>query len=315
VRKCHQCQVHGDLIHSPPSELYTMSATWPFVAWGMDVIGPIDPAASNGHRFILVAIDYFTKWVEAKTFKSVTKKAVVDFVHSNIICRFGIPKVIITDNGANLNSHLMKETCEQFKITHRHSTPYRPKANSVVEVTNKNIKKILRKMVEGSRQWHEKLPFALLGYRTTVRTSVGVTPYSLVYGTEVVIPIEVEIPSLRIVVKAEIDDDEWVKSLLKQLSLIDKKRLASVCHGQLYQRRMARAYNKKVRPRKFEVGQLVLRRILPHWAKAKGKFAPNWQGPFVVTRVLSNGTLYLTDVEGKCIEMAINSDAVKRYYV
>ncbi|XP_070015652.1 uncharacterized protein [Nicotiana sylvestris] len=103
--------------------------------------------------------------------------------------------------------------------------------------------------------------------------------------------------------------------VFERLSLIDEKRLALVCHGQLYQQRMARAYNKKVRPRKFEVGQLVLRRILPHWAEAKGKFAPNWQGPFVVTKVLSNGALYLTDIEGKCVEMAINSDAVKRYYV
>ncbi|XP_070022664.1 uncharacterized protein [Nicotiana sylvestris] len=112
VHKCHQCQVHGELIHSPPFELHTMSAPWPFVAWGKDVIGPIEPAASNGHRFILVAIDHFTKWVEAKTFKFVTKKAMVDFVHSNIICRFGIPKVIITDNRADLNSHLIKEVCQ-----------------------------------------------------------------------------------------------------------------------------------------------------------------------------------------------------------
>ena len=110
-------------------------------------------------------------------------------------------------------------------------------------------------MVQGSRrQWHEKLPFALLGYRTTIRTSTGATPYLLVYGTEVVIPAEVEIPSLRIISEAEIDDTEWVKSRLEQLSLIDEKRLTAVCFGQLYQKRMARAYNKKVRPRKFEAG-------------------------------------------------------------
>ncbi|XP_070021930.1 uncharacterized protein [Nicotiana sylvestris] len=210
-----------------------MSAPWPFVASGMDVIGPIKPATSNGHRFILVAIDYFTMWAEAKTFKSVTKKAVVDFVHSKTIYRFGISKVIITDNGANLNSYLMTET------------------------------------------W--------------------ATHYLLVYGTEALIPAEIEIPSLRIVAKADIDDVEWVKTRLEQLSLIDENRLAAVCHGQLYKQKMARGYNKK--------------------AEAKGKFAPNWQGPFVVTRVLSNGTLYLIDVEGKCVEMAINSDAVKKYYM
>ncbi|XP_070019897.1 uncharacterized protein [Nicotiana sylvestris] len=128
-------------------------------------------------------------------------------------------------------------------------------------------------MVEGSRQWHEKLPFELLAYRTTVRTSVRTTPYLLVYGTEAVIAAEMEIPSLRIVTEAEIDDDKRVKTLLEQLSLIDEKRLAAVCHGQLYQQRMA---------------------------EAKSKFSPNWQGFFIVTRVLSNGSLYLTDLEVKC---------------
>ncbi|XP_075087841.1 uncharacterized protein LOC142169819 [Nicotiana tabacum] len=112
---------------------------------GIDVIRPIQSNASNGHKFILVSIDYFTKWVEA-----VTKKVVVEFVHFNIICHFCIPKTIITDNATNLNSHLMREVYEQFKIMHHNSTAYRPKANDVVEAANKNIKKILREMVRGS---------------------------------------------------------------------------------------------------------------------------------------------------------------------
>nr|XP_016451046.1 PREDICTED: uncharacterized protein LOC107775782 [Nicotiana tabacum] len=98
--------------------------------------------------------------------------------------------------GPHMNGYVLaKEVCEQFKIEHHNSTPHRPKANGAVEAANKNIKKILRKMIQGSRQWYEKLPFALLGYRTTVRTSVGATPYLLVYGTEAVIPAEIEIPS------------------------------------------------------------------------------------------------------------------------
>ncbi|XP_075111469.1 uncharacterized protein LOC142181814 [Nicotiana tabacum] len=109
---------------------------------------------------------------------------------------------------------------------HHHSTPYWPKANGAVAAANKNIKKILRKMIQGFRQRHGKLPFALLGYRTTVRTYVGATLYLLVYGTEVVIPAEVEIPSLRIIVESEIEDTEWVKTRLEQLMLIDEKWLA-----------------------------------------------------------------------------------------
>ena len=113
----------------------------------MDVIGPIETTASNGHRFNLVAIDYFTKWVEAASYKSVTKKVVANFVRNNFICRFRVQESIITDNGANLHSYLMRDICEQFKITHRNSTAYRPQMNGVVEAANKNNKKILRKMI------------------------------------------------------------------------------------------------------------------------------------------------------------------------
>ena len=118
-------------------------------------IGPIEPAASNERRFILVAIDYFTKWLKAASYKSVTKKVVANFVRNHLICRFWMLESIITDNGENLNSHLMREICEQFKITHRNSTAYRPQMNGAVEAANKNIKKILRKMIDNNRGWHE----------------------------------------------------------------------------------------------------------------------------------------------------------------
>ncbi|XP_069150342.1 uncharacterized protein [Solanum lycopersicum] len=191
VQKCHKCQVHGDLIRVPPHELNVMSSPWPFVAWGMDVIGSIEPTASNGHKFILVAINYFTKWVEAVSYKSVTKKVVADFFRNNLICRFGVPESIITNNGANLNSHLMRDICEQFNITHRNSIAYRPQMNGAVEAANKNIMKILRKIIDNHCGWHV-FPYSLLGYHTIFRTSIGATPYLLVYGTEAVIPAEIE---------------------------------------------------------------------------------------------------------------------------
>ncbi|XP_060190554.1 uncharacterized protein LOC132619773 [Lycium barbarum] len=153
------------------------------MAWGMDVIGPIEPSASNGYRFILVAIDYFTKWVEATSHKSVTTKVVANFVKNNLIWRFGVPESIITNNGANLNSHLMKDIYEQFKITHRNSAAYRPQMNGAVEVANKNLKRILRKMIDNYKNLHKQLSYALSGYRTTTRTSTGATPYLLVNGT------------------------------------------------------------------------------------------------------------------------------------
>lgn len=126
VQKCYQCQIHEDFIWVPPNELNVMGSPWPFAAWGMDVIGPMEPSASNGNHFILVSIDYLTKWVEDSTYKVVMNKVVADFVRNNIVCGFGILESIITDNATNLNSDLIREICEKLIIVHHNSTAYRP---------------------------------------------------------------------------------------------------------------------------------------------------------------------------------------------
>ncbi|PKI60749.1 hypothetical protein CRG98_018869 [Punica granatum] len=123
-----------------------MAAPWPFSMWGMDVIGHISPKASNRHLFILVAHDYFTKWIEAITLASITAKAVARFLKPDIIARYGVPATLITDNAKNLNNKLIDELCAWFKILHRNSSPYRPQMNGAVEAANKNIKKIIAKM-------------------------------------------------------------------------------------------------------------------------------------------------------------------------
>jgi transposase InsO family protein len=282
--------------------------------WGIDMIGMVEPKASNGHCFVLVAIDYFTKWVEAASYANVTKQVVARFIRKEIICRYGVPSRIITDNGTNLNNKTMKELCDTFKIAHHNSSPYRPKMNGVVEAANKNIKKILQKMVKTYKDWHEMLPFALHGYRTTVRTSTGATPFSLVYGMDAVLPIEVELPSLRVLREAKLDEAEWVQDRFDQLNLIDEKRLTAMCHGQLYQKRMKRAFDKKVRIREFQQGELVLKKILPVHKDMRGKWMPNYDGPFVVKTVFSGGSLILTTMDGEELAHPVNSDAVRKYY-
>ncbi|GAU39327.1 hypothetical protein TSUD_60780 [Trifolium subterraneum] len=282
LRKCHKCQIYADKIHLPPTSLNVLSSPWPFSMWGIDMIGRIEPKASNGHRFILVAIDYFIKWVEAASYANVTKQVVVRFIKNHIICRYGVPNKIITDNGTNLNNKMMKDLCDEFKIEHHNSSPYRPQMNGAVEAANKNIKKIVQKMVVTYKDWHEMLPFALHGYRTSVRTSTGATPFSLVYGMEAVLPVEVEIPSMRVLMETELAEAEWCQNRYDQLNLIEEKRMAALCHGQLYQRRMKQAFDRKVRPREFREGDLVLKKILSFQPDSRGKWTPNYEGPYVV---------------------------------
>ncbi|GKU94990.1 hypothetical protein SLEP1_g8408 [Rubroshorea leprosula] len=220
-----------------------------------------NPKASNGHQFILVATDYFTKWVEATSYASVTKKVVTCFIKREIICRYGQPEAIITDNASNLNNDMMTAL-----------------------------------------------------YKTSVRTSIGATPYSLVYGMEAVLPIDLEIPSMRILSESGINEEDLIQKMIDYLNLLDEKRLAALCHGQCYQRRMVAAYNKKVKPRVFHQGDIILRKIMPNERDPRGKFTPNYEGPYVIKQAFSKGALLLRYLDGIDYHHLVNANAVKMYY-
>jgi len=162
---------------------------------------------------------------ESASYANVTKKVVVKFIKEELICRYGRPNEIITDNATNMNNQMMKELCEEFKIQHHNLSPYRSTMNGVVEAANKNIKKILQKMVITYKDWHEMFSLALHGYRTSVRTSTSATPFSLVYGMEAVLPFEVEIPSLRVLMETQLEEAEWVQARFYQLNLIEEKKV------------------------------------------------------------------------------------------
>ncbi|KAK8505743.1 hypothetical protein V6N12_024726 [Hibiscus sabdariffa] len=186
--------------------------------------------------------------------------------------------------------------------------------NGVVEAANKNIKKIVAKMAVTYKDWHEKLSFALLAYRTSVRTSTGATPFSLVYGMEAVLPIKVEIPSLRVLSELNLEEAEWIQARYDQLNLIEEKRLKAIQHGMIYQKRMMGAYDKRVHPREFQEGDLVLKRPSIMQKDPRGKWKPNWEGPDVVKNAFSGGALILTEMDGGDLPNPVNADSVKKYF-
>jgi len=204
--------------------------------------------------------------------------------------------------------------CEDFKIQHHNSTPYRLKMNGALEATNKNIKKIIQKMTVSYKDWHQMLPFALHGYRTLVGTSTWATSYSLVYGMEAVLPFEVEVPSQRILAESGLEESEWAQTRYDQLNLIEGKRLTAMSHGRLYQQRKKNAFDKKVYPCKFNEGDLVLKKVSHTVKDNRGKWTPNYEGPFVVKKVFSRGALILANMDDEKLLSSVNSDVVKRYY-
>ena len=313
VQRCPECQMHGDLIHVPSSELHALTSPWPFSVWGIDIIWKISPKSSSGHEYILVAIYYFTKWVEATSYAGLTAARVAKFIRSYIIYRYGVPHELISDRGAHFRGEV-DTLVQEYGIQHHRSSAYRPQTNGAVEAANNNIKRILRKMVETSKDWSEKLPFALWAYRTSFRSSTRSTPYSLVYGMEAVLPVEIEMGSLRVALEHQISETEWVQSRYDQLNLLDERRLRAANHVQAYQRKMTRAFRKRVRPRKFQKGDLVLKVLRGLINDPRGKFRPNWSGPYVIRDLTQEGAAWLTDLDGNKFTEPVNVDQLKRFY-
>ena len=166
----------------------TIAFPWPFAQWGVDIVGPL-PQDKKQVKFLLVAIDYFIKWVEAKTLSTMWK---------NIICRFEIPQTIISDNGWQFDSQSFREFYSVLGIKNQFSSLGHPQANGQTEVTNWTLLKIIKAWLDEVKgAWLEELPNVLWAYKTTTRTPIGKTPFSLTYGTEAVIPVEVGVVSLR----------------------------------------------------------------------------------------------------------------------
>ncbi|KAG9450365.1 hypothetical protein H6P81_010330 [Aristolochia fimbriata] len=162
ARTCKQCQLHADYIHQAPEPLHPAVTSWPFEAWGMDIIGPISPKSDSDRQYIMAATDYFSKWAEAAAYREVKAATVVDFIRTQIIYRYGVPRYIMTDNGTPFKNKVMDHFCEKFRIQQRTSTAYNPAANGLAEAFNKTLCKILKKTIGANKRiWDEKLGEAL----------------------------------------------------------------------------------------------------------------------------------------------------------
>jgi ribonuclease HI len=318
VKACHTCQMQANLIHTHPTNLQNMATPWPFHTWGLDLIGPINPP-SGGYIWILAATEYFTKWVEAIPLRKATGAAVANFIREHIITRFGIPHKIISDNGTPFVNKDVREVLEHYRIKHRRSTPYYPQGNGQAEATNRMLLRILSKMVfDYGKGWNSHLADVLWAYRGSPKTATGFTPFSLVYGTDVISPPELLVPSPRIIQGTELEADVEMcaEARVADLESLDEARELALARSLRYHQRLASAYGKTVHIRIFSQGQMVLktadhvRRGLP----SPSKFTPNWEGPYVIREAHDSGYYRLSKADGTILADPINGKWLKEYY-
>ncbi|RVW55178.1 Uncharacterized protein K02A2.6 [Vitis vinifera] len=262
VQKCDKCQRYAPIPHIPSIALKSVSSPWPFAQWGMDIVGPL-PAAPAQKKFLLVATDYFSKWVEAEAYASIKDKDVTKFVWKNIVCRYGIPQIIIADNGPQFDSIAFRNFCSELNIRNSYSTPRYPQSNGQAEATNKTLVNALKK------GWSEP---------------------------KGIIPTEIGLPTIRTDAAKQKDADT---ELGRNLDWADEVRESASIRMADYQQRASAHYNRKVRPRNFKNGTLVLRKVFENTAEVgAGKFQANWEGPYIVSKANENGAYHLQKLDG-----------------
>eukprot|EP00253_Pinus_taeda_P009896 PITA_09896 len=258
VRACDSYQRMGQPNHRDQMPLNPQVVCEPFERWALDFIGPINPP-SNQRTYILVCTDYMTKWVEAKALIRANEEAVLAFLFEEIFTRFGTPRELVTDGGPPFNSHGFKSTLHKYHIQHRMTTPYHPQANGQVESTNKVLEAILTKTVKDNRKdWSQRLPEALWAYRTTWRNTTRFSPYELVYGKNVVFPVEFEIKTLRTALAVNLDLTDVQTARLQQLLELDEKRLDAIHQTNMIKQQRMKWHDKIIKYKQFQKGNWAL---------------------------------------------------------
>ena len=158
VKKCDKCQRFATIPRAPPSKLTMLTSPWPFAVWGIDLIGSL-PTGKGGMKYAVVAVDYFTKWTKAEPLATITSKKILDFVVKSIMCRYGVPRKIVSDNGTQFDCDLFTNFCDENGIIKSFSSVAHPQANGQVEAVNKTLKSSLKKKLEEAKgRWPEELP-------------------------------------------------------------------------------------------------------------------------------------------------------------
>ncbi|RVW75345.1 hypothetical protein CK203_052928 [Vitis vinifera] len=263
VKKYDKCQKYAPIPHMPSATLKSISGPWPFAQWGMDIVGPL-PAAPAQKKFC------------------------------------SLPQIIsVTDNGPQFDSIAFRNFCSELNIRNSYSTPRYPQSNGQAEATNKTLITALKKRLEQAKgKWVEELPGVLWAYRTTPGRPTGNTPFALAYGMDAVIPTEIGLPTIRTDAAKRMMQTE----LGRNLDWTDEVRESAAIRMADYQQRASAHYNRKVRPRSFKNGTLVLRKVFENTAEVgAGKFQANWEGPYIVSKASESGAYHLQNLVRSCL--------------
>ena len=309
IKACDVCQRKSKMKKNNP--LHPIETRPPFEKIGIDLIGLL-PLTKNNNRYIVVVIDYGTKWAEARAIPDAAATTIVPFLYEDIICRHGFPKEIISDRGTTFANELIRTLCQNYQIKHHLSAPYHPQTNGLVERLNRTLCESIAKFVQlHKNEWDFYLPSVLFAYRTMQQSATKFTPFYLTYGRQARTPIDFKFQPL------EDGQETTVNEVIKRAcTIVDKleiDRTLAKQNVQKSQQKQKESYQQDKHPDRFFIDDKVLmkRMEMQHWHHEK--FSQKWKGPYYIHQTFDKGAYQLRTMDGKLLKNPYNGDHLKLY--
>ena len=266
---------------------------------------------SYGKLYILLSMDYVSKWVEAITIEKNDVKTMVQFVHINILTWFSAPRCILNDEGSHFYNRVFASLLRKYNVRHAKSLPYHPQSNEQAEISNQEIKVILEKTVSSSRKdWSKKLDDALWAHRTAFKTPIDKSPFRLIFGKPFHLPLELEHRAIWAIRNLNFNLKEASEKILLQLNELKEMCNDSYENAKIYKEKTKRWHDKHLLRKEFKVDDKVL--IFNSTIKLfPGKLRSRWSGLVTVTSVTPYGAIGVKTENSQ--DFKVNGQRLKHY--